>query len=410
MYKILVPIAVLLFASCSPGDKKENATTIADNNHINFLSIGNGYYLGDVNDKVNYFINVPAANSSAGYFSDHLSCYGKGLALSSSKDSLLSKAIMLQYIDSMIRLSIKDSMSTNFIYYCGHGFSDKLGNIYLVPGNHRFNENDASSLESLLSINEIQQRVLDALHKEYPNTKLNEKDGMRVQAAFMGFAKKITGTARFQEGNSFMKEISEFVRERASNLVRPRFVFIADCCTDKYNTVNFSLLLNKKFSNGFNKGEKKLMEMKAKLGRFSKYSIDKVIATNRNLIYNSSVGLLKTEIWMGGNRTMYTAEVGKPAAMVPSPLDAEEKVGPICRRLMLFFKTKKSFSIAQMLGSICDEKFDNLSPAPKFEEGNVADWFTSDPMALVQKHKTKIGDHSFLDKRDSVNYVCSKSE
>ena len=76
---------------------------------------------------------------------------------------------------------------------------------------------------------------------------------------------------------------------------------------------------------------------------------------------------------------------------------------------MVFFKNRTSFNTSQLLISLNDEKFDAMAPPPKFEEGNIVNWFTSNPMAMVQKHKTKIGDNIFLDKRDSVNYVLIKS-
>lgn len=408
MNKLIAPVLLLLIVSCSAKKDIQDTQSATTGNHIYYLSIGNGYYLQNDSGKIKDFINVAGANTSADYFAEYLSGYGKGITIKSSRDSLLSKEIMNSYIDSIVNTAVKDSLSTTFIYYCGHGFSDNEGNIYLVPGNHKYKDKNASTLESLVSIYEIQKRIIDNLTKAFPKTKMSDEQTKNLSFRFINLAKKISTTGTVEDGNSFLKKMFDSLRADASHFIRPRFFLLADCCTDKFNTVNYSLLLDKKFVNEFAENDEYLKKLKASAGTFSKYSVDPAIKTMENIKYNMSVGLLKAELWAGGSRTIYTSEIGHPAAMVVSPLNNEEYIGPICRRMILFFKESKTFNISQMLTSLSDREFDSLAPPPKFEEGDIANWLTANSLSYVQKHKTKIGTNIFLDKRDSVNFNYNK--
>ena len=55
MNKLIMPFAMLLLASCSNNGEKLDSKKPKENNHIKFLSIGNGYYVDDDSKNVNYF-------------------------------------------------------------------------------------------------------------------------------------------------------------------------------------------------------------------------------------------------------------------------------------------------------------------------------------------------------------------
>jgi hypothetical protein len=110
-------------------------------------------------------------------------------------------------------------------------------------------------------------------------------------------------------------------------------------------------------------------------------------------------------MWQHGNRTIYTAEAGKLADMVRSPIDREEKVGPVCGRLALFFNnTTQSFDLSQMMLHLGDEKLDTLAPSPKFEDGNGGKAFGKS----LHYYKARIGADPDIRKRDSVVFVCGR--
>ena len=107
----------LLMLSCS--DKKKQDATSSDHNkqdnHIYYLSIGNAHYKKD--SATETFGNVQGANISADLVANNFAAYGSGLLLKSTKVKPLTKEIINTYVDSIVNIAIKDSLSTTFIYF-----------------------------------------------------------------------------------------------------------------------------------------------------------------------------------------------------------------------------------------------------------------------------------------------------
>lgn len=237
LYLLLACAALVV--SCS--DKKKNKDLPEEqekSNHIYYLAIGNRYYNNaNAADGSSPFIDVKGANASADDVSELLSHYGKGIKLKSAQNNYLTKEIMNTYIDSVINLGIKDSLSTIVVYYCGHGFSDNSGNIFMVPGNHSFKNGDAASLKSLVSVNEIQEKFQKALLNNYKDTIVSEKEKQDLVAMVGSFKPKTVEDLK--GGKAHFEKVSATLRELGNTKTRrPRFVILADCCTDNFNVKN----------------------------------------------------------------------------------------------------------------------------------------------------------------------------
>jgi hypothetical protein len=405
--KHITPLLLLVFIiSCTDKKKQTEGVKTKHDNHVYYLSIGNAHYKKD--QSTESFGNVQGANTSADIVAENLSAYGSGIKLKSTKAQPLSKEIINTYLDSIINTSVKDSMSVTFIYYCGHGFSDKNGNIFMVPGEHKFNEKNTPSMESLVSIFDIQKRISDAIVKQYPNKKLNKKEGSKI-AAMMTESMKDPSLAG--NGDKMMKEINERAREMISKFHVPRFIIMADCCTDRFNVVNYELMenLNSKLSSEMNAARQ---DFKNKFKGPNSIGQEALRNLNKNFDMIGStmpMVILKAEMFMGGNRAVYTGALGKPAEMVPAPNKPEQMVGPICRRMDMFFdKNTKDFQVAGMLSSLYNKDFDAVSKPATFEMPD-AHWSNSSPFeGIVSKYKPSLGDNPYLDKRDSIIYVANR--
>lgn len=387
-----IVLTLMPFMTCWGQNAKEN--------HLYFLSIGNAHYVKDDAGKIVDFMNVKGANTSAVYFSGLFSCYGKGALVASRRDRLLSKEILAAALDSMINIAVKDSMSTTFIYYCGHGFSDAAGNLYLVPGDHQYDQH-ASSLSSLLSINEIQQKINDATHKAYAPDPLpaNDPAVKRADSLLMVDMKRAQSN-RNSDLDSSMHQYNRAIESFHARFRRPRFMIIADCCTEDVNKVNYTLLISNSVNGSFAGAEEKLKLVDPGIRSI----INPILTTAK---YDLSVQPTKNMMWQYGNRTIYTAEIGALAPMVVSPTDREEVIGPICRRLVLFFNGNGNvFNLSQLLSRLADAKFDSLSAPPKFEEGNGGRMFGRG--AGIQTYQNKIGTDLHIEKRDSLSFFCEK--
>ena len=402
-----IVLAIVPFLTCcgqnnnSHATQKTAGTAAARDNHLYFLSIGNAHYVKDDGAKITDFINVKGANTSASYFSRFFSCYGKGALLTSRRDRLLSKEILTTSLDSMINIALKDSMSITFIYYCGHGFSDGAGNLYLVPGDHRYDQS-AASLSSLLSINDIQQKINDATHRAYASDPLpaSVPEVKRADSLLNDQMRQQVQLGKRFNMDSGLQQVSKTIEVYQARFRRPRFMIITDCCTEDIDKVNYTLLISKELNNRFSEPEEKLKTLDPKMRAL----VTPILTTVK---YNLSVQPTKSMMWQYGNRTIYTAEIGKLAPMVASPVDKEEVIGPICRRLTLFFNgNNNTFNLAQLLGRLADEKYDALSAPPKFEEGNDGHMYGHGNE--LNKYQNKIGTDLHIEKRDSVAFFCDK--
>lgn len=422
------------FSSVVNRDPLREEKAESKENHFYFLTIGNSHYSKDALTGIETFLNVPGAKLSAGYVADAFRCFGEGTTLLSNRNRLLSKDMMLQSIDSLVRIASKDSFSTTIIYYCGHGFTDNDGNLYFVPGNHLFNST-SESLESLLSLDQIQQRINSILKKEYPRDSLLKNDP-EIKKAYSEYETALSKIENDEDTpDDFMtlnRKYFATVREKKMKLNRPKFLIIADCCTEDVAKVNYSVFINKENyrsdksremtigdidwkevykQNGIDSIEftaDDSAEFQKAVDNMNSILKDKVLPALKPLQYSASVMGTKSESWINGHRTFYSAGIGKLVSMVQSPFDRNDSVGPVSRRICLYFANKKSsFTVADLLAKLTDEKFDKRTEAPVVEDAfNSTMSFDPKKAFSGMDYKMKTGRNYYSMKRDSILFFC----
>lgn len=405
--KVTLTLAVLaLIICCAGSDKKAETADPTEkekkDNRIYYLSIGNGYYDREKGDG---FMDVPGANTSADHVAEILSCYGDGITLKSSRDSLLSKKRINEYVDKIIAKAIKDSLSTTFIYYCGHGFSDKIGTVFMVPGDHEFREKQVKSMESLISVNDIQQKIVDAMRKYYPDPKLTEAEQEAIKVRYQNHTR--TGETA-EKANNFAEVLQKEFKAKQAQKKRPRFIILADCCTENFDVINYNVLLkDSRINKQFEEVDKR-MEAYVRMAEASGNTeqAKQVKAMFEDAKVSLTGRQVKSEIWINGNKTVYTGEIGMPVQMVTSLKNEKKLVGPICRRLeLLFQKGKKTFRNYEILERLCDADFDSKSVPAKFEVTN-REWFGEKEQSGIKTYRGKVASDAYLDKRDSIPFHC----
>lgn len=360
-------------------------------NPLYYISIGNGHYQMDAND---YWTGLPEASTSADQMGKFLSCYGPGTVLKSAENKVLSRAMLINSLTLAIDRGVKDSLSTTFIYYCGHGFCDKKGNVYLAPGSSHI----GSEPGDFITIKEIQDKIVSAMRAVYPLDSITGNDPEVQRLAKLVQRPQVPGgdTAR----DKIFQQMYAIRQKNMAGWRRPRFVILADCCTNDADKVDYRVFFNKDISREFD------VELQRMDAQGLDPAIKQMMLNKLNpAIYNMSVPPTKATMWLYGNKTIYTAEQGKVAKMIPSPLNKNEMVGPICGRLAVFFgKDRHSFDIAQLMRHLSDHRLDNISPAPRYESGNNG--MQLDMHAMEHYYETKIGEDVDIKKGDSVIYLC----
>lgn len=392
--------------SCS--DKKPDNIKPKYDNHIYFLAIGNAHYEKDVASGINYFPDVAEANTSADIVSERLSAFGTGITLKSSAKNLLSREVIFRYVDSIVAKAVKDSLSTTYIYYCGHGFTDKEKNVFLVPGAHQFQTKDDKSLETLVSVNEIQTRIMDAVAKHYSKAKISKEEMKHLTESM--YNQDSENPEKFiKEANQRSQERSRYLKNQAKKFKVPHFIIMADCCTNPYDVVNYDMFLGDEDKGG-QKERDQVLNMIKNMPPAMREQYMKTLGADIIKMGTLKPTAEKMGFWMGGNRTVYTGELGKSAKTRSLP-GRKEKVGPICRRLVLFFdQHQDQFMNAQLLTALCSASFDKESVPAKFEIADGSKMFSGDATGTkgtLGDLTTKVTDDSFLSATDSIQFTAN---
>jgi len=131
-----------------------------------YLSIGSAHYeKKNIPEGYESFDDVNGARRSARYVHELFSkkANGKGSMLRSETDKPLTKTMIIQGIESMIKLA-KKSKSKNpllVFYYCGHGISEGIGwNQFLVPGDFNKKPKNLSSDPLALDLEKLSNELL----------------------------------------------------------------------------------------------------------------------------------------------------------------------------------------------------------------------------------------------------------
>lgn len=403
-----ISLLTLLVFICSCSDKKPDNITSKHDNHIYFLAIGNAHYEKDVASGINYFPDVAEANASADIVSERLSAFGTGITLKSSPKNLLSREVIFKYVDSIVAKAVKDSLSTTYIYYCGHGFTDKEKNVFMVPGNHQFKTKDDKSLETLVSVNEIQTRIMDAVAKHYSKSKISAKD-MKFIMESMYNDDSENPEKYIKEANQRSKERSHYLKNHAGKFKVPHFIIMADCCTNPYDVVNYDMFLDDEGKSDQDERDK-VLNMIKKLPPAMREQYMKTLGADIKKMNGIVPTSKKMSFWIAGNRTVYTGDLGKSAQTGWLP-GRKEKAGPICRRLVLFFNQHQDkFMNAQLLSALCSASFDKESVPAKFEVADGSTMFSGDATGTKGAFgdlTTKVTNDSFLTAIDSIQFIAN---
>jgi hypothetical protein len=348
---LIIKIAALLLLS---------NTSLCQNPNFYFLTIGNSHYA----DNLNYS-DLEEANFSADTIYNLFNKFGIGYNIHSSKNKLLNRKVYNESIDLFLSNALTNTNAIIIIYYCGHGQSDVENNLYLIPGDFNYekeNLNRMQAYKKLINVKDIQSKYFDNIDKKVEVhiilNKIIEFTGLRA-IRDKGFVywknKNLSDHESKMHDLLFSKSIVEL----------PKVFFLADCCYDKFDIAkidyyNYPGTVVEEMRNNDSvtkyESERKLERQREMMMEFDNlYGKDATLISIGEAINNSFLFL--------GNTIVYSVRAGEIAPIVPMPKGKGKisRVGPIARRLLLYFDGKKSFTMQDLLLRLADPHLDNVT-------------------------------------------------
>lgn len=319
--KLLLFLVMVLFAVSFLNAQSTKQT-------LSVLAIGNGHY---VQSKW----TMPEINFSASSFLNSFKNYSTPCLLQSSEKRILTKAIILDVIQSFVDVvqNKEGELNLGIIYYCGHGIASLQGSLYFIPGDLEMNTDDTTVTalsEQLLNIDEIKKIIVKA-----------------------------------QMGAQGSKQ--------------SRYFILGDCCSNQVSSKWYEGISYRFHPNGLTSVEydSAFLHRKNKPNSLLEFNAGLAIDSTGNLIVppiDTSKGPMINEIpdvgelirsmtfSQNGNMVYYSSKMGEPAELTACPKWVRNpnyyEIGPMCRRTLLFFNKKKVLSLPIFFEKLTDKKFD----------------------------------------------------
>jgi hypothetical protein len=295
-----------------------------------------GLVIGNA-DYVQKQLSIPDIRFSATGFANAIKEICRPRLVQSDVHHVLTGKRMLNAIKDFVKkVELQSGNKTGFIYYCGHGVANLSGSLYFIPGDLNVSLEDTSFgylAQTLISIDEIKKIIVEAQ------------------------LEKVTDTST-------------------------RFIILADCCSNEaaskwYNGISFHFDGNTETTITYNDSFVKNIEnVNSDLRATADLSFDTTghivippMDTFKGPAINESgfVGeLIRSGVFEAyNNKIYYSSAMGEETEMVESPLTkgnpSNYKVGPICRRTLMYFLMAKKNSFSGYLESLTDRGFDTIS-------------------------------------------------